>query len=210
MLIPSVGERRHMNTRENGPEAATVDPVGRPIFVFYIGLPASGKTTCAGEIFEDSLKVINCDHIQAGLPGAAAAIASGCPDRLNDLHQIAKPLALAAVAKAIKSGVGQWAYDSTGTGSEVADMATDAIAAGFDVTVLHVSVTVETSLARNQGRFDAGGEDGRLISETIIQAKAEVIEARVAALTRIEGVSVLTVDNNADRPDRAPKTEASA
>lgn len=196
-------ENRRRNARRN-PES------DRPVIVFLIGLPAAGKSTILRETYGESMTVINCDNIQATLPGAAAAIKSGCPDRLNILHHIAKPLTEDAVNAAIENRTDRVAYDSTGTGEEVADMATAAVAAGFDVTVLHVSVTVETSLARNLGRFAAGGPDGRLIAESIITKKAEIIEARLAALTRIEGVAVVTVDNNADRTDRAPKTEGSA
>ena len=184
-------ENRRRTHRENRESEATPNPR----FILMVGLPGAGKSFILRDHFGGSVSVINSDSIMRSLPGALEIIESGDPQGLGDLHAIAQPLASEAVREAIESGAGAWAYDSTGTGERLSRFATDAVAAGFDVTVLHVSVTVATAMRRNAARFAAGG---RLVPETVINAKAEVIEARVAALTRIEGVAVIEVDNNTD------------
>lgn len=130
-------------------------------FVFTIGLPGAGKSTVSERIYPEA-RLIDPDAIKAAHPQYD-------PKAPEMLHKWSKMVAEDQFAEALRHADRDHVLGGTGHNVEMLiRRMRRAKAAGFEVGLLYVAVSLETALERNAARE-------RTIPEEIIREKAEGI-----------------------------------
>jgi predicted kinase len=133
----------------------------RPTAVLTMGLPGSGKSTVVARQGFDKMLLIDPDLVKASHPDYD-------PKNPGALHEWSKQVTEAQIADAIANRT-DMVIDGTGTNVEkMVQRINNLQANGYRVTVLYVSVSLKTALARNAAR-------DRVVPEAIVREKAEVI-----------------------------------
>ncbi len=128
-------------------------------FIFTMGLPGAGKTTCVVSKYESSHIVIDSDRIMSTHPEYD-------PSRPDALYEWASAEAEAMFMRSVGSRNGRFLVDSTGTNAErMVRQMTAAKSMGFRVCLIYVQCQIATSLRRNASR-------PRKVPEWVIQQKA--------------------------------------
>jgi len=135
--------------------------------VFTMGLPGSGKTTRAKQLY-GSYVFIDPDIFQESHPDYdpknPAPIHEWSPIHLWSVEKAEEAFQKALLEK------GDYVIDGTGINADrMCRRATEAKAAGFMTTLLYMKVSLETALARNKARE-------RQVPEYIIRDNARDVE----------------------------------
>ena len=113
--------------------------------VFTMGSPAAGKSTISKREYP-SHTVIDCDDIKKRLPNYD-------PKNPETTHALSSQIAESLFNDAIKSGAGSYIVDGTGSNSDkMVRKMTEAMTAGFEVTLLYVVTSLKNALVRNASR----------------------------------------------------------
>lgn len=147
--------------------------------VFTMGLPGAGKSYVAERDYP-GFEMIDPDAYKAAHPDYD-------PKNPAALHEWSQIETERAFARAMAEG-GRYVVDGTGTNAEkMVRRIREARAAGFDVTLLYVTVSLATSLARNASRE-------RVVPEHVIRSKAADIATAFDIVSR-EADTVRVVEN---------------
>lgn len=133
-----------------------------PRMTFTMGLPAAGKSTVAKAMFSQAA-FIDCDTVKESHPEYD-------PSNPAALHAWSKGVVKEQFAQALKSGVGHFVYDTTGTNADrmESEMA-QARAAGFTVELVFITVPLTVSIERNLTR-------SRVVPLPVLMEKATIIQ----------------------------------
>lgn len=168
-----------MNTTATSHEASST---GRDM-VFTMGLPASGKSTKATELFGATHRMIDPDAMKENHPDYD-------PKNPQDLHEWSQQEVERMFAEALSDG-GYWLVDGTGTNAEkMVRRMEQARNAGFTVRLVFVTCTLATSLRRNAAR-------PRVVPEAVIRSKALDINTSFR-LVAPHADTVEVIDNDKD------------
>lgn len=126
--------------------------------IFFMGLPASGKSKFAKQ-YAATHVIIDPDAIKMTHPEYD-------PKDPNAIHEWSSMQEELQFSSALNSGVGQYVIDGTGTNAEkMVRRMTEAKARGFAVSLIYVTVSLQTSIARNAARV-------RVVPEYVIREKS--------------------------------------
>ena len=143
--------------RHSNPEKNMTNPT--PTIIFTMGLPAAGKSTWVGQNLAATHNIIDADAVKESHPHYD-------PEHPELLHGWSKEITELMWVNALDAGHGLWCIDGTGTNAEkMVRKMNQAAAAGYEIALVYVRCTMETSLERNQGR-------ARKVPEHIIREKA--------------------------------------
>lgn len=165
---------RNRNDREAG---------SRGEMIFTMGAPGAGKSYIADREYGDTYNLIDADEFKEML-------SSYDPDDPSACHEWSSRMADRLFGRALDEG-GRWIW--TRTGSTTEELIRDMLAAanaGFEVKLLYVRCSLETSLRRNRRRE-------RTVPEDIVREKARTITDSFRAAREIaDGAEI--IDNDKD------------
>lgn len=150
--------------------------------IFLMGAPAAGKSTIGRKLYGKTHTFIDCDAIAATYPDYDVTNPSAT-------HFRASAEAEQVFQSAIATGQGRWAVDSTGSNAErMVTSIKQARAAGFEISLLYVKCSLETSLQRNARRE-------RVVPEQVVREKFATIATSFEIVSMyVDNVKVIDND----------------
>ena len=151
---------------------------GRPVAILLAGAPGAGKGSVLRDLDLSSLKTLNLDDTIAALSKTDGFTLNQKAADAEDRSKFMK--AMAAATKKLKgeqipqaiANKESFILDGTSASkNQTIKLVNELKEAGYEVMMLYVYTDLETSLKRNQERFEkSGGEDRSLLPGSVLSA----------------------------------------
>ena len=151
---------------------------GRPVAILLAGAPGAGKGSVLRDLDLSGLKTLNLDDTIAALAKAdgftlnqKAADAEDRSKFMKAMAQATKKLKGEQIPQAIANKESFILDGTSASKNQTIKLVNELTEAGYEVMMLYVYTDLETSLKRNQERFEkSGGEDRSLLSGSVLSA----------------------------------------
>lgn len=160
-----------------------ITPNNNASVTFTMGLPAAGKSTYVNNNYAlENYTLIDPDLIKESHPDYD-------PKNPAALHGWSQEIVNRLWAECLQAGTGHYIVDGTGTNSEkMVKRMNEARKAGYEINLVYVTCSLETSLARNAARE-------RNVPEFVVKEKAETIATSFELISPYAD-NVQIIDNN--------------
>jgi predicted kinase len=153
-------------------------------FTIMMGVPAAGKSTVANRMFGETHQFIDCDAIKQSHPDYD-------PKNPGVLHAWSKAVEKGMLNEAFTNPESNIVYDTTGTNyRKVMNYANKAVKAGYEISIVFVTVPEAESLRRNSLRERVVDEPILLEKFDQITYAASVVSEKVADFTTVDNSAV--------------------
>ena len=151
---------------------------GRPVAILLAGAPGAGKGSVLADLDLSGLKTLNLDDTIAALAKAdgftlnqKAADAEDRSKFMKAMAQATKKLKGEQIPQAIANKESFILDGTSASKNQTIKLVNELKEAGYEVMMLYVYTDLETSLKRNQERFEkSGGEDRSLLPGSVFSA----------------------------------------
>ena len=151
---------------------------GRPVAILLAGAPGAGKGSVLADLDLSGLKTLNLDDTIAALSktdgftlNQKAADAEDRSKFMKAMAQATKKLKGEQIPQAIANKESFILDGTSASKNQTIKLVNDLKEAGYEVMMLYVYTDLETSLKRNQERFEkSGGEDRSLLPGSVLSA----------------------------------------
>ena len=151
---------------------------GRPVAILLAGAPGAGKGSVLADLDLSGLKTLNLDDTIAALSktdgftlNQKAADAEDRSKFMKAMAQATKKLKGEQIPQAIANKESFILDGTSASKNQTIKLVNELKEAGYEVMMLYVYTDLETSLKRNQERFEkSGGEDRSLIPGSVLSA----------------------------------------
>jgi len=151
---------------------------GRPVAILLAGAPGAGKGSVLADLDLSGLKTLNLDDTIAALSktdgftlNQKAADAEDRSKFMKAMAQATKKLKGEQIPQAIANKESFILDGTSASKNQTVKLVNELKEAGYEVMMLYVYTDLETSLKRNQERFEkSGGEDRSLIPGSVLSA----------------------------------------
>ena len=157
---------------------------GRPVAILLAGAPGAGKGSVLADLDLSGLKTLNLDDTIAALSKTDGFTLNQKAADAEDRSKFMK--AMAAATKKLKgeqipqtiANKESFILDGTSASkNQTIKLVNELKEAGYEVMMLYVYTDLETSLKRNQERFEkSGGEDRSLLPGSVLSAWKDVTQ----------------------------------
>ena len=157
---------------------------GRPVAILLAGAPGAGKGSVLADLDLSGLKTLNLDDTIAALAKAdgftlnqKAADAEDRSKFMKAMAQATKKLKGEQIPQAIANKESFILDGTSASKNQTIKLVNELKEAGYEVMMLYVYTDLETSLKRNQERFEkSGGEDRSLLPGSVLSAWKDVTQ----------------------------------
>ena len=151
---------------------------GRPVAILLAGAPGAGKGSVLRDLDLSGLKTLNLDDTIAALSktdgftlNQKAADAEDRSKFMKAMAQATKKLKGEQIPQAIANKESFILDGTSASKNQTIKLVNELKEAGYEVMMLYVYTDLETSLKRNQERFEkSGGEDRSLLPGSVLSA----------------------------------------
>ena len=151
---------------------------GKPLAILLAGAPGAGKGSILKDLDLSSLKTLNLDDTIAALSktdgftlNQKAADAEDRSKFMKAMAQATKKLKGEQIPQAIANKESFILDGTSASKNQTIKLVNELKEAGYEVMMLYVYTDLETSLKRNQERFEkSGGEDRSLLPGSVLSA----------------------------------------
>ena len=151
---------------------------GRPVAILLAGAPGAGKGSVLADLDLSGLKTLNLDDTIAALAktdgftlNQKAADAEDRSKFMKAMAQATKKLKGEQIPQAIANKESFILDGTSASKNQTIKLVNELKEAGYEVMMLYVYTDLETSLKRNQERFEkSGGEDRSLLPGSVLSA----------------------------------------
>ena len=151
---------------------------GRPVAILLAGAPGAGKGSVLADLDLSGLKTLNLDDTIAALSktdgftlNQKAADAEDRSKFMKAMAQATKKLKGEQIPQAIANKESFILDGTSASKNQTIKLVNELKEAGYEVMMLYVYTDLETSLKRNQERFEkSGGEDRSLLPGSVLSA----------------------------------------
>ena len=151
---------------------------GRPVAILLAGAPGAGKGSVLRDLDLSGLKTLNLDDTIAALAktdgftlNQKAADAEDRSKFMKAMAQATKKLKGEQIPQAIANKESFILDGTSASKNQTIKLVNELKEAGYEVMMLYVYTDLETSLKRNQERFEkSGGEDRSLLPGSVLSA----------------------------------------
>ena len=151
---------------------------GRPVAILLAGAPGAGKGSVLADLDLSGLKTLNLDDTIAALSktdgftlNQKAADAEDRSKFMKAMAQATKKLKGEQIPQTIANGESFILDGTSASKNQTVKLVNELKEAGYEVMMLYVYTDLETSLKRNQERFEkSGGEDRSLLPGSVLSA----------------------------------------
>ena len=178
---------------------------GRPVAILLAGAPGAGKGSILKDLDLSSLKTLNLDDTIAALSktdgftlNQKAADAEDRSKFMKAMAQATKKLKGEQIPQAIANKESFILDGTSASKNQTIKLVNELKEAGYEVMMLYVYTDLETSLKRNQERFEkSGGEDRSLLPGSVLSAWKGVTQ-NFEAYQNLFGDNFISVANTGD------------
>ena len=157
---------------------------GRPVAILLAGAPGAGKGSVLRDLDLSGLKTLNLDDTIAALSktdgftlNQKAADAEDRSKFMKAMAQATKKLKGDQIPQAIANKESFILDGTSASKNQTIKLVNELKEAGYEVMMLYVYTDLETSLKRNQERFEkSGGEDRSLLPGSVLSAWKDVTQ----------------------------------
>ena len=157
---------------------------GRPVAILLAGAPGAGKGSVLADLDLSGLKTLNLDDTIAALSktdgftlNQKAADAEDRSKFMKAMAQATKKLKGEQIPQTIANGESFILDGTSASKNQTIKLANELKEAGYEVMMLYVYTDLETSLKRNQERFEkSGGEDRSLLPGSVLSTWKSVTQ----------------------------------
>ena len=157
---------------------------GRPVAILLAGAPGAGKGSVLADLDLSGLKTLNLDDTIAALSkidgftlNQKAADAEDRSKFMKAMAQATKKLKGEQIPQTIANGESFILDGTSASKNQTIKLVNELKEAGYEVMMLYVYTDLETSLKRNQERFEkSGGEDRSLLPGSVLSAWKSVTQ----------------------------------
>ena len=157
---------------------------GRPVAILLAGAPGAGKGSVLADLDLSGLKTLNLDDTIAALAKAdgftlnqKAADAEDRSKFMKAMAQATKKLKGEQIPQAIANKESFILDGTSASKNQTIKLVNELKEAGYEVMMLYVYTDLETSLKRNQERFEkSGGEDRSLLPGSVLSTWKSVTQ----------------------------------
>ena len=157
---------------------------GKPVAILLAGAPGAGKGSVLRDLDLSGLKTLNLDDTIAALAKAdgftlnqKAADAEDRSKFMKAMAQATKKLKGEQIPQAIANKESFILDGTSASKNQTIKLVNELKEAGYEVMMLYVYTDLETSLKRNQERFEkSGGEDRSLLPGSVLSAWKDVTQ----------------------------------
>ena len=151
---------------------------GKPVAILLAGAPGAGKGSVLRDLDLSGLKTLNLDDTIAALAktdgftlNQKAADAEDRSKFMKAMAQATKKLKGEQIPQTIANGESFILDGTSASKNQTVKLVNELKGAGYEVMMLYVYTDLETSLKRNQERFEkSGGEDRSLLPGSVLSA----------------------------------------
>ena len=151
---------------------------GRPVAILLAGAPGAGKGSVLADLDLSGLKTLNLDDTIAALSktdgftlNQKAADAEDRSKFMKAMAQATKKLKGEQIPQAIANKESFILDGTSASKNQTIKLVNELKEAGYEIMMLYVYTDLETSLKRNQERFEkSGGEDRSLLPGSVLSA----------------------------------------
>ena len=151
---------------------------GRPVAILLAGAPGAGKGSVLADLDLSGLKTLNLDDTIAALSKTDGFTLNQKAADAEDRSKFMKAMAAATkklkgeqIPQAIANGESFILDGTSASKNQTIKLVNELKEAGYEVMMLYVYTDLETSLKRNQERFEkSGGEDRSLLPGSVLSA----------------------------------------
>jgi len=151
---------------------------GRPVAILLAGAPGAGKGSVLRDLDLSGLKTLNLDDTIAALSKTDGFTLNQKAADAEDRSKFMKAMATATkklkgeqIPQAIANGESFILDGTSASKNQTIKLTNELKEAGYEVMMLYVYTDLETSLKRNQERFEkSGGEDRSLLPGAVLSA----------------------------------------
>ena len=151
---------------------------GKPVAILLAGAPGAGKGSILRDLDLSGLKTLNLDDTIAALSktdgftlNQKAADAEDRSKFMKAMAQATKKLKGEQIPQTIANGESFILDGTSASKNQTVKLVNELKEAGYEVMMLYVYTDLETSLKRNQERFEkSGGEDRSLLPGSVLSA----------------------------------------
>ena len=149
---------------------------GKPVAILLAGAPGAGKGSVLRDLDLSSLKTLNLDDTIAALSKTDGFTLNQKAADAEDRSKFMKAMAAATkklkgeqIPQAIENGESFILDGTSASKNQTIKLVNELKEAGYEVMMLYVYTDLETSLKRNQERFEkSGGEDRSLLPGAVL------------------------------------------
>ena len=149
---------------------------GKPVAILLAGAPGAGKGSVLRDLDLSGLKTFNLDDTIAALSKTDGFTLNQKAADAEDRSKFMKAMAAATkklkgeqIPQAIANGESFILDGTSASKNQTIKLTNELKEAGYEVMMLYVYTDLETSLKRNQERFEkSGGEDRRLLPGAVL------------------------------------------
>jgi adenylate kinase family enzyme len=149
---------------------------GKPVAILLAGAPGAGKGSVLRDLDLSSLKTLNLDDTIAALSKTDGFTLNQKAADAKDRSKFMKAMAAATkklkgeqIPQAIANGESFILDGTSASKNQTIKLVNELKEAGYEVMMLYVYTDLETSLKRNQERFEkSGGEDRSLLPGAVL------------------------------------------
>jgi adenylate kinase family enzyme len=149
---------------------------GKPVAILLAGAPGAGKGSVLRDLDLSSLKTLNLDDTIAALSKTDGFTLNQKAADAEDRSKFMKAMAAATkklkgeqIPQAIANGESFILDGTSASKNQTIKLVNELKEAGYEVMMLYVYTDLETSLKRNQERFEkSGGEDRSLLPGAVL------------------------------------------
>jgi len=149
---------------------------GKPVAILLAGAPGAGKGSILRDLDLSSLKTLNLDDTIAALSKTDGFTLNQKAADAEDRSKFMKAMAAATkklkgeqIPQAIANGESFILDGTSASKNQTIKLVNELKEAGYEVMMLYVYTDLETSLKRNQERFEkSGGEDRSLLPGAVL------------------------------------------
>ena len=157
---------------------------GRPVAILLAGAPGAGKGSVLADLDLSGLKTLNLDDTIAALSktdgftlNQKAADAEDRSKFMKAMAQATKKLKGEQIPQAIANKESFILDGTSASKNQTIKLVNELKEAGYEVMMLYVYTDLETSLKRNQERFEkSGGEDRSLLPGSVLSTWKSVTQ----------------------------------
>ena len=157
---------------------------GRPVAILLAGAPGAGKGSVLADLDLSGLKTLNLDDTIAALSktdgftlNQKAADAEDRSKFMKAMAQATKKLKGEQIPQAIANKESFVLDGTSASKNQTIKLVNELKEAGYEVMMLYVYTDLETSLKRNQERFEkSGGEDRSLLPGSVLSTWKSVTQ----------------------------------
>ena len=151
---------------------------GKPVAILLAGAPGAGKGSVLRDLDLSGLKTLNLDDTIAALAKTDGFTLNQKAADAEDRSKFMKAMAAATkklkgeqIPQAIANGESFILDGTSASKNQTIKLVNELKEAGYEVMMLYVYTDLETSLKRNQERFEkSGGEDRSLLPGSVLSA----------------------------------------